>query len=1157
MALFEAHGDDPKILSDLKAELEHRKTPTMRGLLEEVEAALAVVSDRPTAPPASPDTKRQSSPASATKTQNSAHQTPSEAPPEDEYEGVQRGKLGSMRPCGGLKDVPNRWVWPPKRDLELSAAKDAPFAERYADALRQLISDMRRQKKGQRSIALEGGEAINLDLQDKGYRFPYDGDAELFEGARVILEVGGKQASGRIVSIAEKYLTVSTDEDFGHQIEVARLKVDNTAMIEALAERLEKVAKGESHLNLPLAEDVIANAGDPLPPQSVPAERKGVLNDLQIKSVGHMLSNAVTYLWGPPGTGKTQTLGLANELLFEADKRILICSNTNQAVDQVLLKMCEALGTAHPALVEGKVLRLGQIHHQETQAKFKDWISLDGIVARKSAELTLRKEQLEDETARIRKVTEKARTTLERFRALEQAEVDLSNQRLRADGLHRAYEAEMAKANALPNRIRALEDEYQGWRAAGRLKRLILRSEENILAELAEAKTAKARATQAIEQAQAAAEAAHHAIGPLELQVRRLHQDLSGADRNAAQKVVDDADEILHPLLNAIAQINRKLEEIEKTVVVEARIVGATVTKTYLSPQHFSNFDVVIVDEASMVMLPALFYVAGLAKEKVIVSGDFRQLSPIVPTDQQAILDLIGNDIFHAAGIADAFASGADMKRTAMLREQWRMNDAICRLISPRMYSGRLVTPEKRKSKSFPSAPPPFDAELTIIDTSAIGPFVSKDGSSRFNLLHVLAIRNLCRHLRDIGFVSDGSRLGICAPYAAQAKLMKRVLLESGLGELVEAGTVHRYQGDEKVAMVIDIPDSLGERNVGMFSQAEDPDDVGAKLFNVAVSRTQAALIFVANLAYLDAKLPSNAFLRELLHAVQAKGKVIDARDVIGLWPIADDLRSFGRPFDLDGEALRSGLFRQTDFDAVFMADVERARKGVAIFSGFVTPQRVAVYDGLFRGKLASGVPIRCVTRPPQRNGSIPEDLGRQALDGLEAMGCRVDTRWDIHQKMVIIDDEIVWFGSLNPLSHTSRTDETMLRFTGRSTALQLAAFLAVDAHVNPDKAEGLAFVKENPACGGCGGRTFYQVGRYGPYWGCEKGCGWTQNVGRPAKEAKPAGRDHKPSKKGPPCPECGAPTALRDGKYGEFWGCTAYPKCHGIAKAKGKAAMK
>lgn len=31
-----------------------------------------------------------------------------------------------------------------------------------------------------------------------------------------------------------------------------------------------------------------------------------------------------------------------------------------------------------------------------------------------------------------------------------------------------------------------------------------------------------------------------------------------------------------------------------------------------------------------------------------------------------------------------------------------------------------------------------------------------------------------------------------------------------------------------------------------------------------------------------------------------------------------------------------------------------------------------------------------------------------------------------------------------------------------------------------------------------------------------------------------------------PQCPECGGPMRLRNGKNGKFWGCAAYPTCHG-----------
>jgi hypothetical protein len=34
-------------------------------------------------------------------------------------------------------------------------------------------------------------------------------------------------------------------------------------------------------------------------------------------------------------------------------------------------------------------------------------------------------------------------------------------------------------------------------------------------------------------------------------------------------------------------------------------------------------------------------------------------------------------------------------------------------------------------------------------------------------------------------------------------------------------------------------------------------------------------------------------------------------------------------------------------------------------------------------------------------------------------------------------------------------------------------------------------------------------------------------------------------------CPYCGKPLVLRNGKYGQFWGCSAYPKCRFTRKAE------
>ena len=68
-----------------------------------------------------------------------------------------------------------------------------------------------------------------------------------------------------------------------------------------------------------------------------------------------LLDHAAGYLWGPPGTGKTTTLGalLASCVVQKPDLRILLVASTNQAVDQALVavdKALERLGQKHSRL---------------------------------------------------------------------------------------------------------------------------------------------------------------------------------------------------------------------------------------------------------------------------------------------------------------------------------------------------------------------------------------------------------------------------------------------------------------------------------------------------------------------------------------------------------------------------------------------------------------------------------------------------------------------------------------------------------------------------------------------------------------------------------------------------------------------------------------
>jgi hypothetical protein len=91
---------------------------------------------------------------------------------------------------------------------------------------------------------------------------------------------------------------------------------------------------------------------DPTSPKYMPRDD---LNASQNRAVHASLSNSLTCMWGPPGTGKTYTIvAILRELLAsEPEQRIMVSAPTHNAVDNVMrkfLKEVEGTGARHTAL---------------------------------------------------------------------------------------------------------------------------------------------------------------------------------------------------------------------------------------------------------------------------------------------------------------------------------------------------------------------------------------------------------------------------------------------------------------------------------------------------------------------------------------------------------------------------------------------------------------------------------------------------------------------------------------------------------------------------------------------------------------------------------------------------------------------------------------
>jgi hypothetical protein len=431
----------------------------------------------------------------------------------------------------------------------------------------------------------------------------------------------------------------------------------------------------------------------------------------------------------------------------------------------------------------------------------------------------------------------------------------------------------------------------------------------------------------------------------------------------------------------------------------------------------------------------------------------------------------------------DVFIQNTKCAYAGVLTEQYRMDSMICDLISEIGYDGSLFTSKDRLSDSTVS-PKLFRSPVTIVDTSPIYPFTDRDPfGSTSNIMHALIARNIMRHF---GVTDDSGNIGYCAPFKAQTKLIKKMVAGEDFEDNVSIGTVHTFQGDEKNTIIFDTVNSLGEKHFLNPNLAQESASK-SNLLTVGISRAQHRLIFIANLRYLDTKIPAMGYLRKILYAAQTNGKIIDAREIIDLSPIEEEVNKTEFNFqdlEITPEELKSGLVNEDTFFPLLKQDLKNAKKYIAIYSGFYTPNRVNDLLPILLGKISSGIKIRVILPPPSRNGSMSEADSQMVAEKLEVNGILVEFRARIHQKAVLIDNDIAWFGSLNPLSFSGATEESMLRIEQKDITGTFAANMAVNRN-SAKEDPSLMITPELPDCSYCGKKVFFNRGKFGVFVEC------------------------------------------------------------------------
>ena len=301
----------------------------------------------------------------------------------------------------------------------------------------------------------------------------------------------------------------------------------------------------------------------------------------------------------------------------------------------------------------------------------------------------------------------------------------------------------------------------------------------------------------------------------------------------------------------------------ERKIVDDARLTLTTMASMYISPALIDQrYDTVIIEEAGMAVLPAVFYCASLARDQVLFVGDPRQLPPIVQSRDPYVRRAMGRSIFDVT-VPEPETSAM----VALLDTQYRMHPVIGCLISQFFYGGQVrdgLTSEDRdeltNEEPYPGNP------LVLLDTGGMGVCRKQEGGfSRYN-------EETGRLCVDLATRAVGS-VAIITPYVEHSKRIRILLNQKRLND-VECRTIHRFQGGERDVVIFDMVDCPPLPPGKLLSGDGSSGDAG-HLLNVSFSRARGKLIVLADVSYFR-ESGASALVSDLLHQLSQLGKVVD-----------------------------------------------------------------------------------------------------------------------------------------------------------------------------------------------------------------------------------------------------------------------------------------
>jgi phosphatidylserine/phosphatidylglycerophosphate/cardiolipin synthase-like enzyme len=119
-------------------------------------------------------------------------------------------------------------------------------------------------------------------------------------------------------------------------------------------------------------------------------------------------------------------------------------------------------------------------------------------------------------------------------------------------------------------------------------------------------------------------------------------------------------------------------------------------------------------------------------------------------------------------------------------------------------------------------------------------------------------------------------------------------------------------------------------------------------------------------------------------------------------------------------------IFNKDNFLPVFNQDINAAKKEILVVSPFVRKMRTHQMTKHLKTSIDNNIRVIVVTRPKEDFKPKDHAAIQRTLDLLTDNGVSVVFKSNIHQKFAIMDQKVVWYGSINLLSYGSAQESIM-----------------------------------------------------------------------------------------------------------------------------------